>query len=220
MSVPKKTVQLFYDVLSPYACIAFHVLTRMSEQWTKMDLQLKPALIAGIMQSTGNQPPGMLPARASYMTKDLYRLAEYYDVKFKFPTDVMNVMIVKGSMKAQRLLTAVKQECPEHLVNVSTQLYSRIYFNDQDITEDSSLREACLAANLSDETANKLVAMTSDPEIKEALKKTTNEAVSYGAFGLPSYVVEHNGKPQLLFGTDRLFLLAHYLDEKMPGSRL
>lgn len=181
---------------------------------------MKPVLISGVMQTTGNKPPGMLPSRANYMTKDLYRIAEYYKVDFKFPKDVFDRMFNKGSLKAQRLLAAISVTNPEHLEEVSRQLFRRIWLKDEDITEESSLKQACADANVPNELTSRLIEMTSDDNIKEILKKSTAEATDNGVFGLPSYVIEHNGKSQMMFGTDRLFLLAHYLGEKWPIAKL
>lgn len=185
-----------------------------------MDLQLKPVLISGVMHKTGNSPPGMLPARAKYMTKDLYRLADYYRIEFKFPSDVFDVMLNKGSLKAQRLLTATKSNESDHVEELSRQLFRRVWLKNEDITEDGSLREACNASNMPADLSEKFLAMTSNENIKDQLKASTSEAIEHGAFGLPVFVIEHNGKQQMMFGSDRLFLLAHYLGENWPLAKL
>lgn len=154
------------------------------------------------------------------MTKDLYRLADYHGIEFKFPRDVLSIMLNNGSLNAQRLLTVTKSNSPEFLEELSRQLYRRLWLKDEDITEDSSLREACIASNMTADLTEKFINMTKDQNIKDLLKESTSEAIDYGAFGLPSIVVEHNKKPQLLFGSDRLFLLAHYLGENLPIAKL
>ena len=45
---------------------------------------------------TGNKPPGMVPNKFIYMTKDLNRLAGYFDVPLKSPSDPFEAMFKKG----------------------------------------------------------------------------------------------------------------------------
>ena len=65
--------------------------------------------------------------------------------------------------------------------------------------------------------ASELIASIKSSEVKDQLKATTQEAIDYGAFGLPTYVVHLKDGPDVLFGSDRLFLLAHYLNQGWPG---
>lgn len=45
---------------------------------------------------TGNKPPGVVPNKFMYMTKDLKRAAEYFDVPLQAPSDPFEVMFKKG----------------------------------------------------------------------------------------------------------------------------
>ena len=45
------------------------------------------------------------------------------------------------------------------------------------------------------------------PEIKAALRAATDRAVADGAFGVPSFVVEQEGRRFLFWGQDRLFFV-------------
>ena len=44
----KKTIQLFYDVVSPYSWFAFEILCRYKTKWP-IDLQLKPIFNGGLL---------------------------------------------------------------------------------------------------------------------------------------------------------------------------
>lgn len=46
---------------------------------------------------TGNKPPGLVPNKFAYMTKDLDRLAGYFDVPLHFPSDPFEAMFKKGT---------------------------------------------------------------------------------------------------------------------------
>jgi len=63
-SVAKKVVvDLYYDVISPYAWIGFELLCRYRNQWPSMQLKFKPFFIAAIIKGSGNQPPTLVPKR-------------------------------------------------------------------------------------------------------------------------------------------------------------
>ncbi|XP_027705420.1 glutathione S-transferase kappa 1-like, partial [Vombatus ursinus] len=72
-------------------------------------------------------------------------------------------------------------------------------------------------AGLSEELAKYLLEKCSTEEVKKKLRETTNTACKYGAFGLPITVVHMANKSHMLFGSDRMELLAHLLREQWQG---
>uniref|UniRef100_H3C1L3 Glutathione S-transferase kappa n=1 Tax=Tetraodon nigroviridis TaxID=99883 RepID=H3C1L3_TETNG len=217
----KKVIELFYNVVSPYSWFGFEIMCRYKNVWN-IDLKLCPAFIAGVMQASGNKPPGLLPNKYKYMSKDLERSAEYYDVPFNPPADPLDVMFRKGSLPAMRFVTAVqeKEKGGDKLVEqVSRELWRRIWGEDKDITEPASLAEAAKKAGMSDEEIKDALEMATSDKIKNKLKGSTQRAVEYGAFGFPLLVCHVNGNPELFFGSDRLELLAHCIGEKWLGPR-
>ncbi|MEE6520093.1 hypothetical protein FKM82_017889 [Ascaphus truei] len=165
----------------------------------------------------GNSPPALVPKKAAYMVKDLERQAEFYQVPVRQPKDFFQVVIKKGSLSAMRFVTAVQMSHPEFLEQVSRELWLRIWSEDKDITEPDSLLEAARKAGMALDQVEKLLGMISSPEVKSKLRETTEEALEYGTFGMPTMVAHIDGKPQLYFGSDRIEVLAHQLGEKWLG---
>lgn len=211
-----RTLELFYDVLSPYSWLGFEILCRYQNIWN-VRLQLRPTFIAGIMQHSGNKPPALLPSKAKYLTGDLKLLGEYVQIPIQFPKDFSSAILVKGSLLAMRFLTAVNLEHPEMLEKVSRELWMRIWSRDEDITEPQSILAAAQKAGMSTEQAQGLLEKASTPQVKNQLKETTDTACKYGAFGLPITVAHLDGQTHMLFGSDRMELLAHLLGEKWMG---
>uniref|UniRef100_A0A8D2BIU1 Glutathione S-transferase kappa n=1 Tax=Sus scrofa TaxID=9823 RepID=A0A8D2BIU1_PIG len=211
-----RTVELFYDVLSPYSWLAFEILCRYKNIWN-VNLQLCPSLIAGIFKDSGNQPPAMLPRKAVYMKEDIKRLGHHLQVPIHFPKDFFSTILGKGSLTAMRFLTTVKLEHPEMLEKVSRELWMRVWSRDEDITEPQSILAAAEKAGMSTGQARGLLERVSTPEVKNQLKETTEAACKYGAFGLPITVAHLDDKTHMLFGSDRMELLAHLLGEKWMG---
>jgi len=161
------------------------------------------------MLLTENRPPGVVPAKARYMTKDLARISQYFQIPLRPPANPAEVMFVKGSLSTQRFLTAAKLTCPEQLEALSRQLWLRIWSRDEDIVSEESLKEVCEKVELSQELTDKLIGQIGTPEIKEELKRTTQEALDLGAFGAPFIVAHVDRKKEAFFGSDRFELLAH-----------
>lgn len=216
MGPPPRTLELFYDVLSPYSWLGFEVLCRYQNIWN-IKLQLRPTYIAGIMRDSGNKPPAVVPRKAQYMTNDLGRLKQHFQVPLRFPKDFNSVVLEKGSLSAMRFLTAVNMEHPESLEKVSRELWMRIWSRDEDIVESQSILAAAQKAGLSAEKAQSLLEKISTAQVKNQLKETTEAACRYGAFGLPITVAHVDDQTHMLFGSDRMELLAHLLGEKWMG---
>ncbi|KAK7801744.1 hypothetical protein U0070_014535, partial [Myodes glareolus] len=116
-----------------------------------------------------------------------------------------------GSLSAMRFLTAVSMEQPEMLEKVSRELWMRIWSRDEDITESQSILAAAEKAGMSTEQAQHFLEKISTAQVKNKLKETTDAACNYGAFGLPTTVAHVDGKTYMLFGSDRMELLAYLL---------
>ncbi|XP_006159659.1 glutathione S-transferase kappa 1 [Tupaia chinensis] len=211
-----RTVELFYDVLSPYSWLGFEVLCRYQNIWN-VNLQLRPSLIAGIMKDSGNKPPALLPRKGQYLTRDIKLLGQHFQVPLHIPKDFLTVILEKGSLSAMRFLTAVNLEHPELLQKVSRELWMRVWSRDEDITQPQSILAAAEKAGMSAEQARGLLDTISTPKVKNQLKETTEAACKYGAFGLPITVAHVDGQTHMLFGSDRMELLAHLLGEKWMG---
>ncbi|XP_057360843.1 glutathione S-transferase kappa 1 isoform X2 [Manis pentadactyla] len=173
METLPRNVELFYDVLSPYAWLGFEVLCRYKNIWN-INLQLRPSFLAGVMKDS-------------------------------------------GSLSAMRFLTAVNLEHPEMLEKVSRELWMRVWSRDEDITEPQSILAAAEKAGIPTEQAQGLLEKISTPKVKSQLRETTEAVCKYGAFGLPITVAHLDGQTHMLFGSDRMELLAHLLGEKWMG---
>lgn len=169
------------------------------------------------MQSTGNKPPAMLPKRAEYLLKDIKRMAKYYQVPVTLSEDVFQRILGNSSLGAMRFITAADMTQPKYLEPLSREFWLCFWSQHEDISQVESILAVAEKAGLSSELTQKLLEMISSPAVKNRLKETTEEAVKYGAFGMPAVVAHVNGKPHLFFGSDRLELLASIIGEKWLG---
>jgi len=213
----KTKVELFYDCVSPYSWLAFEVFSRYRTIWP-MDLELKPFFLGGVMQGSGNRPPATVPAKGKYMTSDLRRLGSHFGLPLKQPSDFAKV--ATGTLPVQRLLTAVKLSRPDKLESVSRALWVRIWSKDQDIAEEASVKAALAAGGITDEAEQeRLIAASKEQPAKDELKKVTEAALAYGAFGAPTFVVHTKGKPELYWGSDRFETMCHQMKWPWHGPQ-
>eukprot|EP00730_Choanoeca_flexa_P011443 TRINITY_DN2561_c0_g1_i2.p1 TRINITY_DN2561_c0_g1~~TRINITY_DN2561_c0_g1_i2.p1 ORF type:complete len:201 (+),score=33.47 TRINITY_DN2561_c0_g1_i2:63-665(+) len=174
----KRSIELFYDVLSPYAYIGFQILRRYEPIW-HVEVTRTPVLIGGIMKATGNQAPGLNPYKQKHMINDIQRQCESYKIPYTQHPDLMAKLFKQGSLKAQRLLVAAALDVPSSLSDLSHHLLLASWGQALDITDDDVLLAACAQAGLDQDQGHRLVERTVDPVVKEQLKTNTERAVSY-----------------------------------------
>ncbi|XP_065918247.1 glutathione S-transferase kappa 1-like isoform X2 [Dysidea avara] len=170
-------IKLYYDVMSPYSWIGFEVLHRYKQKWD-LDLQLCPFQILKVREQSSNLPKSK--EKAIHVGYDIARLAKFYNIPLKPPSNPTETLMVKGTTQAQQLLTAANLELPDKVEAISRELWMRVWSRDEDITEDTSLIQACVKIGISNENSKKLLARSKDQDVINKLEATTQEAFNYG----------------------------------------
>ena len=209
-------VKLYYDIISPYGWMGFEILCRYQHKW-KMNLDLNPVFLSGLMKATANTPPGMVPAKAKYINVELKRLAEFHRVPLSLPNNLFEFMFSNNNMMALRLLTLVKTYHPDKLESLSREFFKRILSTTEAKMELDMLRTGLEEVGITGEEADWLLEKR-DTEGKEELKKCTSEAIGYGAFGVPYMVAFVGGRPTPFFGVNQIYMLADFLGEKFDDK--
>lgn len=209
-------VKLYYDVISPYGWIGFEILCRYQHKW-KINLDLNPVFLSGLMKATGNTPPGMVPAKAKYINVELKRLAEFHRVPLSLPNNLFEFMFSNDNMMALRLLTVVKASHPDKLESLSREFFQKILSTTEAKMELDMLRTGLEEVGITGEEADRLLERR-DSEGKEELKKCTSEAIGYGAFGVPYMVAFVGERPVPFFGVAQIYMLADLFAEKFDDK--
>ncbi len=188
-----KTLEFFFDYISPTSYVAQAVVPGVVER-AGADLKLRPIFLGGVMRATGNQPPGMIPAKGAYMGRDLLRCCARYELPLHFNPNfpMMNTRILTGAT----LRLADEPALQQRLFAASWKhLWGKP--NPIDCSDEGQFKEAFGADGFD---ADRLWALGNDPETKAALRANTDEAVERGAFGAPTFFVGD----EMFFGHDRL----------------
>jgi 2-hydroxychromene-2-carboxylate isomerase len=185
-----KSFEFFYDYTSPTAYIGDYAARAVAER-TGAEMIYRPMFLGGVMQATGNAPPGMVPAKGKYMGRDVPRCAARYNLPFAFnPSFPLKTLpILRASLGLQG----------ESLATFRDACWSRIWGAEgpRNLGEPEEITAMCESIGLN---ASEVLAMGKDETLKARLAANTEEAVERGVFGAPSYFVGE----ELFFGHDRL----------------
>jgi 2-hydroxychromene-2-carboxylate isomerase len=201
-----KQLEFFFDYVSPTAYLAHSLAPRVAER-TGAELVYRPFFLGGVMQATGNRPPGTVASKGAYMQNDLRRCARRAGVPFfmnrHFPMNTRGLTratigLDEDSDARDRFIDACFRYC---------------YGIDQpfDPADPVDLKRMCDAEGFGFE---RIVALGEAPKNKDKLRANTEEAVSRGVFGAPSFFVGD----ELFFGHDRLDYVEEALGARVPQA--
>lgn len=186
-----RTLEYFFDYVSPYSYLADSQIPGLVAR-TGAELVCRPMLLGGLMSETGNSPPATVPAKGRYMTADLARWVDRYELPFAF-----NPHFPAKTITALRVSLVALEEDPASFPALKRALFRAVWVDKVDPGDTSVLKSVIDAAGLD---ADHLLARCGEPEIKDRLKANTEEAAARGAFGAPTFFVGD----QMFFGNDRL----------------
>ena len=186
-----KAVEFYFDVGSPAAYLAWTQLPRIARE-TRTEIEYRPFLLGGVFQATGNRSPMEVPAKGQYLQDDLQRFAARYGVPFRhnphFPINTLTLM---------RMVLGLQLRDPDRMVPFVDAVYRAIWVDGKNMNDPAVAAAVIQQAGFDVE---KLLALASDPAVKDELKADTQEAVARGIFGAPTFFV---GK-DMFWGQDRL----------------
>lgn len=184
-----KTIEFLFDVVSPTTYLAHRRLPAIAAR-TGATVEYIPILLGGIFKATGNAPPGLVAARGKWMNIDMARYAAREAITLNhnpdFPINTITMM---------RMLTGARGT--DEFVPLTEALFSAMWEHPRNLGDPAVLAETLSTAGFD---AAAQIARAADPDVKVALIKATEYAVSRGAFGAPTFFVGD----EIFFGQDRL----------------
>lgn len=187
-------VEFHFDFGSPNAYLAHRVIPAI-EARTGASFRYVPVLLGGVFKATGNASPAVtlqgVRNKGEYEGLEMRRfLARHGITDFvpnpHFPVNTLGIM--RGAVAARRL------DCFERYVD---EVYRHMWRDPKKMDEPDVVRAAWLESDL---PADALTEALQDPAVKAELRANTEDAVSRGVFGSPSFFVGS----ELYFGKDRL----------------
>ena len=187
-------VQFLFDFGSPNAYLAARLIPDI-ERRTGTKFEYVPVLLGGIYKLTGNSSPAdylkRIRNKPEYMALETERfikrhgIANYRRNPF-FPVNTLQLMRGAIAAEAEGVYWPFFQAVYHHM------------WEEPKKMDDLDVMLEALASSGVD--ANKIVARSQDPAVKNRLAALTQDAVDRGAFGSPTFFVDD----EMFFGKDQL----------------
>jgi 2-hydroxychromene-2-carboxylate isomerase len=186
-----KTFEFWFDFGSTASYLAWTQLPAL-EAATGARAVLKPMLLGGVFQATGNQSPANIPAKGKYIFVDFARFAERYGVTLNrnpyFPINTL--LLMRGAI-------ALQMSGDARLMDYCHAVFEAIWVDSLNMNDPATAAETLGRAGFD---ARALVALAGEQATKDALKAATQTAVERGVFGAPTFFVGD----QMFWGQDRM----------------
>ncbi|QZD87929.1 2-hydroxychromene-2-carboxylate isomerase [Qipengyuania psychrotolerans] len=201
-----KTVEFILDLAAPNGYLAWYPLKEIAAK-TGAELVVTPVFLGGMHKMTGNSPPMMRDAdvkgKVPYAALEFQRFLDRHEMdRFK-----IHPALPFNSIMLQRILCAAENQAEmQALVDA---LQPAVWERNIDCSDADAVRSVLEDAGFD---AERLLAATQDPDVKQLLADNTEHAVERGAFGIPTFFVGD----EMWFGKERLGQIEEYLAGGKP----
>lgn len=194
-----KNVEFFYDFGSPASYLAYTQLPKIAEK-TGAEITYRPFLLGGVFKATGNSPPMTVPAKGTWLMKDLERYAKRYEVPLVFNPyfPINTIQLMRGAIWARE---------NNFLLPYQDAMFKAVWGEARDMNDLEETVKVLESINID---PGQFKEATADQNIKDKLRADTDEAVSRGAFGAPTLFVGDD----MFWGQDRLDFVEEALNEQ------
>ena len=190
-------IDWYFDFISPYAYFSSETLDRIPEN---ISITAKPILFGGLLHHWQTKGPAEMAPMRQFTYRHIQWIADQNNISLNFPPEhpfnplrLLRLCIAMGSTirAAQSLFRFVWQEgCSSDNQNDWENLISSCGIGDIEMT-------------------------ITQQSIKDKLRTNTEEALSAGVFGVPSFVINN----EVFWGYDAMdFLIAYIKDPELLNS--
>ena len=183
-----KTIDFYFDFISPYSYLAFKKLKKQNYNNEKF-IKYKPVLLGGLHKLGGITAPAFNERKLKNMKNDCELVALKNDIEFiwnsKFPINTLNLM---------RGYILLEEKFKSKFFEICFDAYWK---DDIDISQEKNVDKILKETGID---KNFFYRNIQNIEIKEKLKNLTNEAFDSDIFGAPTFVVNK----KIFWGQDRL----------------
>jgi len=197
----RRQVEFLFDFGSPTAYLAYTQLPKIAAE-SGAEILWRPILLGGVHKASGNTSPITVAAKGRWMFDDIDRWAKRYGVPFTMNPDfpVNTVALMRGAV-------GVQMKMPGDFMTYVDAVFKAMWAEPRNLGDAGEVEAVLKQAGLD---AGKIFALVGEQEIKDKLKSNSDEAVSRGVFGAPTFFVGD----QMFFGQDRLDFVAEALEAK------
>ena len=194
-----KELNFYFDFLSPFSYFAWLKLPELSKKFN-LTIHYKPIALGPVLNHWQIKGPGEVVPKREFLLKQMLRYCAKNHIEFTTPkTHPFN------SLYALRLtLSCVAGELQEKVIET---LWKAGW---QKKIEMGGPDELIHELTLNDLPAQELYEKSFSREAKQELKNNIQEAIGYGVFGVPSFVIDQ----ELFWGADSMDDLVNFISGK------
>ena len=188
-----KQIDFYFDVISPFACIAFARLPQALEGLS-VSIAYRPVLFAGLLGHWGQKGPAEIEPKRAWTFRHVAWQAQQLGLALETPAQHPF-----NPLALLRLALACADERGTPNRYVCEQLFAHVWQGGADANDPARLAEL-----------TQRLAPRRDPqsdEVKRALKDATAAAIAKGVFGVPTFEVDG----RLFWGVDAIPMLVDCL---------
>jgi 2-hydroxychromene-2-carboxylate isomerase len=185
-------VDFWFEFASTYSYPAAMRIAAVARE-AGVDMRFRPFLLGPIFKAQGwdTSPFNLYPAKGRYMWRDLERICAELDLPFRRPDPFPQMSIAAARIALVGLADGWGEDFCRAVY--------RAQFGEGRRIDDPGLLATLLTELRVD--CDRVLAAAQSPEIKDALRRQTEEAQRLGLFGAPSFITEDG---ELFWGNDRL----------------
>ena len=184
----------YFDFLSPFSYLQLVQFDRLPPD---LEITYRPVLFAGLLGHWEHKGPAEIPAKRVHTYRWCHWYAARHGIPFRMPP-------AHPFNPLRPLRLAVAQGAEPALIRA---VFDAIWAEGRDVSRDDEWQG--LTERLAIADADEAIAR---PEVKEALRRGTEEAAKRGVFGVPTFAIGG----ELFWGLDATDLVLDYLND--PAS--
>ncbi len=199
----------YFDFISPYAYLGWKKIGDVAERHGRT-LHAKAILFAALLNHHGQKGPAEIPAKRIYTFKNVIRMAHFSGLTIKPPpAHPFNPLLA---------LRAVSTDMAESQRHALIDAIFDVVWRGAEIEKSRDVTDPNVIAALASKIGldgKKVVEAASAQEAKDRVRVETEKAITSGAFGVPTMIVDG----ELFWGADSIPHLEAHLRGDDPANR-
>jgi 2-hydroxychromene-2-carboxylate isomerase len=180
------SIDWYFDFVSPYSYLGLHRLKELP-----LAVTYKPVLFAGLLNHWGQKGPAEIPAKRKWTYRSCAWEAHKLGLPFRFPAQ-------HPFNPLQHLRLALAAGCTPQAVR---RIFESVWTSGEDAADPERFSSLCAALG---------VDPAGHPQVKDLLRKNTEEAAARGVFGVPSLVIDG----EVFWGADAMEFAKDFLRDR------
>ncbi|PJB53670.1 MAG: hypothetical protein CO099_05840 [Bdellovibrio sp. CG_4_9_14_3_um_filter_39_7] len=196
-------IDYYFDFQSPYSYLSWKLIERIKFN-QNTSFNPIPVAMGPIIKSHETKGPAEIGTKRDYLMKDCLRKAFLNDfpmqIPFKLPFNSLDL-----------LRMSLKEISGDQQLKLITLFFSAVWEQKLDVENQDVLKSLLMKENIDFEDLN---AQSGSKLARSQLKINIQSAIDLDLFGVPTFIVQKDGKQELFWGADSIPSLLKFIEGK------